>query len=257
MPTFLIGSLIIVGSVALALGLMLIIRRRVSLDALEAHNTVAGYVYNTISLMFGVLVAFVVIVVWGQYQDAKRYSELEASALTDLAFLASAFPAPESTAIRRSIVGYLQDVLSEEWPALGRGEPVPYAGADRMSALRQHLLSIEPQTERAKAAYAESLDRLSAFSDARRGRIYEAMDQVPISVWFVMLLGASFTIAFPFFFGVRSVRSQSLMTAALTALSAALLYLVFALDTPFSGDAWISPAPFQRALATVVELDDS
>ena len=65
------------------------------------------------------------------------------------------------------------------------------------------------------------------------------------AIWVVLTGGAVITVAFTYLFGVPNARSQTVMTAALTAVIAGSLYLIFDLSTPYSGPLDVEPARYQ------------
>jgi hypothetical protein len=71
---------------------------------------------------------------------------------------------------------------------------------------------------------------------------------MPHLMWVLLWTGGLITILFTYFFGVQSIRSQVLMTTALTALIAFVLLLIVALEQPFAGLVRITPEPFVEAL---------
>jgi hypothetical protein len=87
METFLLENvptvLLCVGIVALTTGLsvagVLLVRRRVALSTLETHQDVAGYILAVVGVVYAVLLAFVTISVWEQYEDAKGDANREAA----------------------------------------------------------------------------------------------------------------------------------------------------------------------------------
>jgi hypothetical protein len=58
-------------------------------------------------------------------------------------------------------------------------------------------------------------------------------------------------VGFTYFFGLKNLRSQALMTAALAGFLAFSLYLIYALNLPFAGLARVSPEPLQQELRIV------
>ncbi len=59
------------------------------------------------------------------------------------------------------------------------------------------------------------------------------------------------TLAFTYFFGVKSIRSQALMTAGLASVLSFVLFLIVALDNPFHGSVHVSPDPLRQALILI------
>ncbi|HKR02930.1 MAG TPA: hypothetical protein VJT09_19790, partial [Pyrinomonadaceae bacterium] len=142
------------------------------------------------------------------------------------------------------------NVVEDEWDTMARGEPSPKAQA-AMESLWQVYREIDPQTNRESALYAESLDRLNDVSDNRRVRVYASREDVPLVVQILLWGGGVVAVAFTYFFGVKSIRSQSLMTAALAGEIAFILFLIIVLDNPFHGYLRVTPEPMQQVLGKI------
>ena len=117
--------------------------------------------------------------------------------------------------------------------------------------LWQIYREIDPQTNRESALYAESLNRLNEMSDSRRLRIHASGDDIPAVIQVLLWGGGLLMIAFTYFFGVQSIRSQALMTAALAGEIAFILFLIVALDNPFHGYVRLPPEPIQQVLERI------
>jgi hypothetical protein len=256
MPSLLLAAGIIGAGVLLALLGLIGVRRALPLDFLQAHHEVAGFLFGVIGVMYAVLLAFVVFVVWEQYEDAKVAATREANQIGDLCRLAQGFPVPLRQAIWRRARSYAGLVVGEEWEAMARGEMSPRAQGT-MDDLWRLYATIEPRTPGQSAIYAESLARLGQLSDDRRLRLHAGRDAIPRVLWMLLWFGGLITVPFTYFFGVRSFRSQALMTAALTGMIAAILFLIAALDHPFRGDARVTPDAFQFILKRMEEMQKS
>jgi uncharacterized membrane protein len=84
--------------IAAVVGLVLV-QRLVPSSLREEHNDVAGFIFAVVGVMYAVLLAFVVIVVWQDYEAAKGTVESEANELAGVYFLADRFPDPERARI--------------------------------------------------------------------------------------------------------------------------------------------------------------
>ena len=250
MQTGLLGVVIVGMSVLLAhLGLRLV-RRRVPLTVLETQHEVAGFIIGVLGAIYAVLLAFVVVAVWDQFGDAKIIVATEANQLTDLSRMAQGFPGPAQQRVLDGLKAYGQSVIDDEWKAMSDGEASQKTQA-AMDYLWQLFREVEPQTNRENALYAESLARLNEMGDNRRLRIHASADDIPAVIQVLLWGGGLLIIVFTYFFGVKSIRSQALMTAALASEVAFLLFLVVALDNPFHGYLRLSPEPMQQALERI------
>jgi hypothetical protein len=246
--TVLLGLAVVGTCVVAALGGMWLVRRRVALATLEAHTAVAGFVYAVVGVLYSVLLAFVVIAVWGQYELARAHAEREAHALEDLGRLAGGLAPADRARIRAALAAYAGALADDGWGALGEVQESPRVAA-LADALWGAYWQAEPGGARERAVYAASLRELGALQDARRQLRFDARDTLPGVLWAVLLVAGAVTVAFSFLFGVRSARAQGVMTAALAGAIGLQLLLIVALDDPFAGDARIRPDALAAARA--------
>jgi uncharacterized membrane protein YgaE (UPF0421/DUF939 family) len=80
----------------------------------QGHNDVAGFIYAVLGVTYAVLLAFVVIVVWEEYERAKDTVETEANELAGIYFLADRFPEPDRERVQEFARSYARTVVEEE-----------------------------------------------------------------------------------------------------------------------------------------------
>jgi hypothetical protein len=251
--TGLFGVAIVGTTVLLALLAMAVVRRSTVFAALEAHTEVAGFVYAVLGVIYAVILAFVVIAVWEEFEKAELYVELESNALADLYRLGEGLPGSDREGVQATLLAYVQAVRGQEWETMSRGEPG--ARAEILSdELWRAYRNFEPSTERETALLNASLSRLTEFSDARRLRLHESQNVLPGLLWGMLFVGGIITVGFSFLFGVRSARSQAVITVLLSATVALLLFLVYAIDRPFQGDLRVGSDTFERVELEMVRV---
>lgn len=103
------------GSVALAWVGTVLLRRLTTAPKDDRHNEVAGFIFATVGVLYAVLLAFTVIIVWEQYLAAENAVSQEAAALITVAHDASSFPEPERSQVYDQLRAYAQFVINEEW----------------------------------------------------------------------------------------------------------------------------------------------
>jgi hypothetical protein len=233
------------GVLLLSLAGLLLIRRTVSPDVLAEHNEVAGYIYTVIGAVYGVLLAFVVLVVWQQHIDAQADASREAGLLADVYRDADVLPDSVAADLRAGIVAYSQSVAEHEWPLLADGVASREA-RDRLHAVWALVRAYAPATASQSAWYVEMLERLSDAGDARQQRLNNAQSNLPTLVWIVLLFGALVTIGFSFMFGARHYLLYLTMVFALAGIISMVLVLIAALDHPYAGLAMIQPDVFEK-----------
>lgn len=250
MQTWILGIAIVGVSVLVAHVGLRLVRRMVPLPVLQTQHEVAGFIIGVLGAIYAVLLAFVVVVVWNQFEDAKSTVEKEANQLNDLSRIAQGFPPATQQRLLEGLRVYTQAVVDDEWQTMSEGKSSQKA-QDAMEDLWRIYRELDPQTNRESALYGESLDRLSDVSDNRRLRLHASRDDVPLVVQILLWGGGLITIAFTYFFGVKSIRSQALMTAALAGLIAFILFLIVVLDNPFHGYLRVTPDTMRSVLERI------
>ena len=131
------GAFWVGGGIVLALIGLWIARRLVSHHILKAHNDVAGFVYATIAITYAVLLGFVTVAVWEQFNEAKVNADVEANAVADLLRLSSFLPESDREAVTPLLLAYVRSVIDTEWDAMSRGESASPESEAALDALHE------------------------------------------------------------------------------------------------------------------------
>jgi hypothetical protein len=226
----------------------IVVRRRFSFEQLRSNNEVAGFKFATIGVLYAVLLAFAVLVVWEKLNEAEGNVALEAGAAAAIFRLAEGMEPATARDVHAAILAYVDAAIEQDWPAMTRGGEAP-AATEALSGVYRALLRDEPAGERGPAVLIEALHQLDLLTQARRARIVVAEGIVPGVIWFTLFVGALVTIGFTFFFGTKHLRAQTLMTGGLATLIFSGLLVIIAIDRPFAGTVRVSPEPLVRVRA--------
>jgi Na+/proline symporter len=227
------------------LGLYLV-RRKYSAEVLKENHEVAAIIFNAFGLFYGVLVAFVVFVTWSGYDEATKNLQMEASEALDIFHTAGIFPDPSKKIIQQGLREYLNEVYSDEVPKMAVGDLQLYAGGAHNS-LRVLFGQVDASSIPNRELYGEALRCLNNLAQYRRMRIFAGNDTVPPVIWLVLLIGGVFAVSYTFFFGMKNIRAQYLITTTLTVTVTSILFLVYVLDHPFTGTSRVSLEPLTKA----------
>ncbi|HTT41972.1 MAG TPA: hypothetical protein VMG33_02805 [Steroidobacteraceae bacterium] len=223
-----------------------LVRRRFGLERLTTNNEIAGFKFATVGVIYAVLLAFAVIIVWERFADAEAAVIQEAGAAVTLYRLASG-PEPQSRAVRRSLDAYLGVTVAQDWPQMARlGESGEATRA--LNGLYDAALALSHGGVREPAVQVEMFHQLDLITEARRTRLHLAHGIVPAMLWAVLVTGGTLTIAFTFFFGTRNLRAQMLMTGVLALIVSMGLLVIVSINHPFTGPVRIQAAPLELVL---------
>lgn len=250
-------SFFIVSAITTFVGLfgLYLVRQKYSAEVLKENHEVAAIIFNAFGLFYGVLVAFVVFVTWNGYDEATKSLQMEANEALDIFHTAEAFPDPTGKMIRQGARDYIAAVYNDEVQRMAQGDISLYTGGAH-AKLRLLFNQIDANSISNRELYAESLRKLNSLAQYRRLRIFAGNDTVPPVIWLVLLVGGVFAVSYTFFFGMKNIRAQYLITTTLTVMITSILFLIYVLDHPFTGASRVSLEPLTQAMATMQRMSD-
>ena len=247
-PLWLSGLLLVGLPTLLAMVGLALVRRRFGLDSLRTNNEVAGFKFATVGVLYAVLLAFAVVVVWEKFSNAEKDVSQEAGAVATIYRLADGIGGESGAALRDGLTGYVKAAIADDWPAMGQGKASPVA-TQALTVVYVALLPFTPSNRREAVLLGEVLRQLDQVTQARRARLVAASGAVPEILWLVLITGAVLTTGFTLFFGTANLRAQAMMSGALSVLVFSGLFVIVAIDHPFTGPVKVQP----EALAAVLE----
>src|SRR5919204_6275765 len=191
------------------------VRKKYSAEVLKENHEVAAIIFNAFGLFYGVLVAFVVFVTWSGYDEATKNLQLEASEALDIFHSAEAFPDSTRKIIQQGVRDYVAAVYNDEVHKMSEEDISLYSGGAH-TTLRVLFSQVDATSIPNRELYAESLRCLNNLAQYRRMRIFAGNDTVPPVIWLVLLVGGVFTVSYTFFFGMKNLKAQYLITMTLT-----------------------------------------
>jgi hypothetical protein len=249
-PLWVSGPIVVgLGTLLSIVGLVLA-RRYVDIKSLTSNNEIAGHKFATIGVLYAVLLAFAIIVVWGKFADAQLDVVHEAGATKNILRLSQGLSDKDRAVVRSAVANYLKAAINDDWPAMDRGAAgVGGAANEALDAIYSTVVSSSGQGN--IAVVFEMLRQVDIVTESRRARLIASEGTVPNTLWLVLLGGAVITIGFTYFFGAESLRAQVLMTALLAIMIFSELLIIVVIDWPFSGPVKVEP----NALAAVLAED--
>ena len=242
--------LVLLGGVSASVAGMVLVRRWIPQEKLSENNDYVGFTFSILSLIYGIYLAFTVVVVWQQFEEAEETVTNEVVLINALWRNMEPFPPEVRHPFRVHLIDYTRDVILSDYPKMRQG--LPYTSNPKYDAIWQdyYKLTPDPNDLRQVAFYEEGVTRMNDFAIARRMRILASNANLPRSMWVLLIIGAIGTIMFTWFYGTHYL---SIQVAATTFLSAVILYgvlLVAMLEYPFGGGVHVTAAPYEELLMT-------
>ena len=241
-----LAAISVVLAVLLSLGGLALFHHFIDKDELRESHDVSGFVYAVVGVIYAVLLAFVVIVVWEQFRGANQIAEDEAMHLGNVRQLSKVFPDSVSKLISSDVEAYSKSVIEREWPAMAErhADPQTYAIAKKLWAT---FYSFRPAPAE-QTYYNEALRELTGFNNDRRLRIIGMNGTIPMIMWFLLLGGGFICVAFTYLFATPRPLTQYLITGLLAAMIVVTLFLIAEMDHPYEGGMSLKPDGFEFVL---------
>ncbi len=241
------GLVFVLVSTALAVGGMLLVRRKYGVDNLSRYHDVAGNLLSIIGTLYAVLLGFVIVDAMERQQELRVIVEQEANGVANMFLLANGLSPDKRFRIQQDCEKYTRAVIEQEWDAMNAGTYSPSA-LQSAWGLWTTITELKTSTQEEITLHDKLLDQLSVTSDNRRIRIVSAAHGVAPAMWVILIIGGAFTVVFTYFFAVHSLKVQLLMTTLVSLTLALNVLLVFLYGSPFTGELAVKPDAFKLDL---------
>ncbi len=216
--------------------------------AFKENNELVGFTYSVYGLIYGVLLAFTIVVTWQSFAETEQLVLRETTLLSQLwrdSIVARPFVRED---IQKHLISYAQSVVDDEWQAMAvRGQGSP--NTEKIyESLWQITYRFEAKTKVREAYMAHFLGRLNELSATRRLRILHSGMGVHSILWLVLLIGAVPTVAYPLLFSNKHAWVQVVIMGCIMLIVMLGLLVTLFLEHPFTGEFGIQPEAFRQLL---------
>lgn len=235
---------IVLGTIVIANIIFFIVRRYIHFSILKKHHDLAGFVIGVFGVLYSVFLGFTIIN--SQQNITHIISQVEKEAyLSESVFQsANAFPEKIKKDMQKKVLAYVKSIIDDEWPQMKERKESPVT-LGKLEDIWQAFVEFHPQTEQEKLWYAKSLEFLFKQSNARLERIYSSWESIGTLPWLALIIGGIILTAFLFFFGTENSIAHMLLISLFSGYFVFMLFIVFALDNPFSKPMQIKPKAYQ------------
>jgi hypothetical protein len=248
LPLPVLFILVVGGAALLAVAGLLLVRRFIWRPEPDA-NDVPGFLYAVIGVIYGVLLAFIVLVVWERFAETDRAVTTEAAELVAVYRDTQQFPDPLRQQAQAALRAYALAVIDGEWTSwIIDGKIVPHDHPDPLNSVWEVYWQVQPGGALDATELERANERLHELERQRHLRHLAAEGTLPPIYWPVIVAGFVLTVGFAYFFRMENLALQAVMTGFLAAVLAGVLLLIVSLNEPFTGPVVVERAPFEHAL---------
>ena len=214
----------------------------------KGFKAVSPGVLPVFGILFALLVGFIAVEVWGNFEKAKSAVTTEASALRAVILLAGAFPDEQRTRIYALVNRHIDESV-KEWPEMVQRRATLATLPTALIAALHETLALKPADEIQQAAKPEMISSLRTALDARRQRIVISESSLGTVKWVgILLQGLCTLVAFAVVHSDNRLARAITLTLLATGVAMSVL-LIAAYSRPFTS---VGPELLKQVIASEV-----
>jgi len=227
----------------------LVVTRLAVNERAKGFKAVSPGMLPPLGILFALLVGFIAVEVWGNFDKAKAAVTTEASALRAVVLLAGGFPDEQRMSIYALVDRHIDESVNKEWPEMAQQRMTLAALPTALIEALNDTLALKPADDSQRAAQTEMVKELHTALDARRQRIVISESALGTVKWLGLLLQGLCTLV-----AIALVHSDNRLARALTltlfATGIAMsVLLIAAYSRPFTS---IGPDLLKQVIASEV-----
>ena len=229
------------------LGVFVTLKSSKRLQKFGLELEMGAVIYGGVVAVYSILLAFIVVIVWGQYSTTGDRVLLEASKIFNVYRTSVPFPDSVGGPIRKNIAEYIKSLHENEWPAM-EGDSLSTVTKRRYGQLWKSVYSVHPQDDYEKIWYQSMVEAINQFGDARLLRISDIQTSIPNLMWDLLIFGGVITLLFASLLKGGDDRIHFLKIFLFALLIVFNWVLIYMLDRPYKGVLKVEPTCFDAIL---------
>lgn len=243
------GLIVVVAAGAIAGAVALLQQRFSPPQQREGYNEVAGSVFEIVSVLYAIVLAFVLIAVWEDVEDARAVTYTEAAALVDIYWEAQDLPDQQRQEVETLVMLYTDQVIEVEWPAMSEHRSQELVGWQMIDEIRGEFDDAIEVTDETSLGLSEGAEEVIAeLSQARSERFNMTHEGLSMVMWLVLIAGAFLMFGILLLFGIPGRLAHVVVVVVAAAMVALLLFSVYELEYPFARGVAVDADAFRLAL---------
>lgn len=200
-----------------------------------------------LSVIAGLLIAFLAARVWGNLDRAASSIGEEASSIRQAVLFTEACPPETRARVRDDIGKYLRFIETDDWPAMAAGRATLRRSPPGLTEAMLTVLAFTPASPGEQLAQQRATQELETALIARRHRILVSQAVLSSIQWGVIILLAVLILLTIGMVHIHQPATAAVNLFVFSTAVAACLVLLLAYDRPFAaGGFTLSPTAFRE-----------
>jgi len=218
----------------------------------RTHNDIAGFIFTTVGTIYAVLLAFITVIVWEQYNAASENAAKEATMALAMYRNLSLYPDQEQAGkVAQNLLAYIHAVAEDEFPKMAKMER-SQTTAQAIDLLWANTIRLKAKNLHDQTLFSEIVKEMNNIAQLRAERLGSIFSPKLISIMrSILVFGGLITLTLAFFFGAESFCWHTIMTILLAILIASILFVLVELAHPFTSGLAIQPVGYINVLEII------
>jgi len=217
----------------------------------EHTRDLSSSVVFRLSALHGLILALVFAQELLTYNGLRESTNREANLVEAIHFDLKRFGVDRTGTLQRELARYAKTVLEQEWSLLATKRQLSDKAWSHREAVLKGVLALQPKSPAETWLRSRMLQKLASLEDERNRREIAAITSISDIFWVVALVGLALVSA-SFFSYTMSVTNVALL-CFFAVYTGIVLFVINAIDDPFSAPGRIDPAAFQRLFDTYLK----
>ena len=204
--------------------------------------------FGFFATLYTFFLGFAVVTLWGSYNDADTNLTKEAQRL-QIAYQLS-YMMPGGDQVRGSIENYLKFVVNDEWKKMLAGKTV-YPSPPAYERMWNEVKKIKPANPADNIYHIELINSMIDVSSCRHTRLDQAEGHLYPLIWLLIYLGLFFSVLSFYFLKLEHNSADIYFICSTISLILFLIFLIYELDSPYSGWLHLQPDQLIHALSRI------
>jgi hypothetical protein len=228
-------------------GIYLLVTKLAVNERARAFKAVSPGMLPPLGILFALLVGFIAVEVWSNYDKAKAAVATEASALRAVVLLAGTFPDEQRARIYALINRHIEESVNKEWPEMAQRRATLSTLPTALIEELHDTLALKPADDSQRDAQLEMVKALHTALDARRQRIVISESALGPVKWLgILLQGFCTLIAIAMVHSDNRIACAITLTLFATGIALSVL-LIAAYSRPFTS---VGPDLLKQVIAS-------
>ena len=219
-------------------------------------NQSANILIRLASTLLTVMLAFMVISIWKDYDVQRSNTEKEACVLGNLYRDARGTNPKTEAEVQRLIINYTKIVVEDGWPGMAETRESK-AAWQAFNELYGFVIRINPESKKEEIVYSKLLNHINELASYRRLRqLRNQTPSMPAFMTGIIFLASFVNIIFSYLIRVENRTMHQIMVGLSGTMLGLVFSLILLLNNPYRSSVRVSPNPLKNLLDDVFPMAD-